>query len=188
MTGADDTQSRRPEPGEYDPFYQRYLARVAAGPIVPRLAAQGGDLRALLGRLRPDGASYRYEPGKWSIKDVLGHLADSERIFGMRATCIARGETAELPGFEQEEYVSEGDFGARTLDSLLREIEQLRGANVEMFSGLTDDRWDRMGTANGAPISVRALAWILAGHLEHHLVVLREHYADAFGSSSSTGV
>lgn len=180
MTGADEARDRRPEPGEYDPFYQGYLARVVAGPIIPRLAAQAEELRTLLGRLRPDGTSYRYEAGTWSVKDVIGHLADSERIFGMRATCIARGETAGLPGFEQDQYVAEGEFDARTVDSLLRELEQLRGANVEMFSGLADDRWDRMGTANGAPISVRALAWILAGHLEHHLAVLRERYADAF--------
>lgn len=172
--------AERPGTGEYDPFYQPYLARIGDGPIVPRLAAQSAELRELLGGLRPGGAVHRYEAGKWSVKQVVGHLADSERIFGMRATCIARGETAELPGFEQDDYVAGGGFDERTVDSLLREFEQLRGANVEMFGGLPEEHWQRTGRANAAPVSVRALAWILAGHMEHHLAVLRERYGGAF--------
>jgi hypothetical protein len=172
--------SGRPQPEEYAAFYERYVSRVGDVPIVSTLTDQVGELRELLDGLGPAGGSHRYAPGKWSVGEVIGHLADAERIFGMRATCIARGERAALPGFEQDDYVAEGQFELRTIDSLQGEFELLRGANVAMFKGLTDDRWRREGTASGASISVRALAWILAGHVDHHLDVLRERYGGAF--------
>lgn len=173
-------RAERPTTVEYDPYYHGYLQRIGDGPIVTRLSDQIAELHGLLGGLRPGGSAYRYADGKWTIKQVIGHLADAERIFGMRATCIARGEVASLPGFDENAYVEEGAFDVRTLDSLLREFEHLRGANVEMFDGLPDAHWGRTGSANGAPASVRALAWILAGHLDHHMAVLRDRYAPAF--------
>jgi transposase len=174
------SEDRRPAPDEYDAYYGDYVETVEDGPVLARLVAQGERLRALLAGLGPRGADYRYAPDKWSIKQVLGHLADAERVFGMRAACIARGETAPLPGFEQDDYVRQGGFEARSTDSLLRELELLRGANVEMFAALPPEAWDRRGTASGVPVSVRAVAWILAGHLEHHLAVLRDRYGEAF--------
>lgn len=172
--------TERPHPDEYAPFYREYVGRLGDGAIVPRLASQPGEMRELLDGLRPGGAAHRYAEGKWTVKEVVGHLADAERILGMRATCFARAETAELPGFDEETYVAEGGFAGRTVDSLLREFEQLRGANVEMFGGLAGDIWKRTGTANGSAVSVRALAWILAGHVDHHVEVLRERYSRAF--------
>lgn len=172
--------ARRPDPTEYDEFYADYVERLADGPILPRLAEQVRELGELLDRLTPDGAGYRYAPEKWSVRQILGHLADSERIFGMRATCIARGETADLPGFEQDDYVAEGGFDERTLESLRREFEALRSANLEMFRALPENHWNRIGRASDTPVSVRALAWILVGHLDRHLASLRERYADAF--------
>lgn len=176
----DPREGRRPSAEEYDAYYARYVEQVPDGPILPRLAGQAKRLRKLLAGLAPDGAEYRYAAGKWSIKQVIGHLADSERIFGMRATCIARGDASLLPGFEQDDYVVEGAFEARTLESLVRELELLRGANLEMFGTLPGKAWDRRGTASGVPVSVRGLAWIIAGHVEHHLAILQQRYGDAF--------
>lgn len=172
--------SGRPLREEYGAFYEGYVSRVGDVPIVTALAEQAGVLREVLESLRPGGASHRYAPDKWSVAEMVGHLADAERIFGMRATCIARGETTPLPGFEENDYVAEGRFDLRTIDSLRREFELLRAANVAMFEGLTDDCWVRTGTASGTPVSVRALAWIIVGHVDHHLAVLRERYGGAF--------
>jgi hypothetical protein len=173
-------ESLRPEPAEYHPYYGGYIGLVEDGSILARLAAQSEGLRDLMSAIGPAGGAYRYAPGKWTVRQVLGHVADTERIFGMRATCIARGEKASLPGYEQDDYVDEGGFDARPVDSLVREFDLLRAANLEMFSGLPGEHWRRVGTANGAAISVRALAWILVGHLEHHVAVLQERYAAAF--------
>lgn len=172
--------SGRPAPDEYGAFYAGYVGRIDDVGIVSTLADQAGELGELLDRLGPEGAAHRYAPGKWTVAEVVGHLADAERIFGMRAMCVARGETTPLPGFDENDYVAEGRFDLRTIDSLRREFELLRGANVAMFEGLPDDRWQRRGTASGQPITVRALAWIIAGHLDHHLAVLRERYGEAF--------
>lgn len=174
MTGG------RPASDEYGAFYADYVGRVGDVDIVATLADQAGELARLLDRLGPGRATYRYAAGKWSVAEVIGHLADAERIFGTRATCVARGETTPLPGFDENTYVAEGGFDRRTIGSLRREFELLRRANVEMFGGLSDDRWSRRGTASGSPVTVRALAWILAGHLDHHLTVLRERYGEAF--------
>ena len=172
--------TERPGPTEYGEFYAGYVDRLGEEPILEVLAGQLDGLGALLDRLTPDGADFRYEPEKWSVKQVLGHLADSERIFGMRATCIARGETTPLPGFEQDEYVEHGGFEEREVESLRGELEMLRGANLEMFHALGEKQWNRMGRASDSPVSVRALAWIIAGHLDRHLESLRERYAPAF--------
>lgn len=170
----------RPGSDEYGAFYAGYVGRIGDGDIVRILADQAGELGDLLDRLGPEGAGHRYAPDKWSVAEVVGHLADAERIFGMRATCIARGETTPLPGFDENAYVAEGGFDHRTIDSLRREFELLRGANVMMFAALADDRWRREGTASDASVTVRALAWIIAGHLDHHLAVLGERYGEAF--------
>jgi len=173
---------RRPESGEYDPYYQTYIGRIGDVPILSALTAQSENLRGQLSGLVAGGGDYRYAPGKWSIKDVLGHLNDSERVFGTRATCIARGETADLPGFEQDDYVDAGGFGGRTVESLIREFDFLRAANLEMLGGLEAAKWLLVGRANGTSVSVRAIAWILAGHVDHHLAVLRERYGQAFSA------
>lgn len=171
---------RRPARDEYHPFYETYVGRLDDRPILPRLAGQPAELKALFASLRSDGAAYRYEPGKWSVRQVVGHLSDGERIFGTRAACFARGETAALPGFDQDAYVASGRFDERPVDSLVRELEALRSANLELLGGLVEEDWGRAGIASEARVSVRALAWIMAGHVDHHLAVLRERYAAAF--------
>jgi len=170
----------QPGSDEYGAFYAGYVGRVGDVDIVSVLAAQAGEVGRLLDRLAPGAATHRYAAGKWSIAEVIGHLADAERIFGMRATCVARGETTPLPGFDENAYVAEGRFDLRTIDSLRREFDLLRGANVEMFGALSEDRWRRRGTASGSVVTVRALARIIAGHLDHHLEVLSDRYAEAF--------
>ncbi len=172
----------RPESGEYDPYYETYIGRIGDGPILSVLTAQSQGLRDQLAGLVEGGGDYRYAPGKWSIKEMLGHLNDSERVFGMRATCIARGETADLPGFEQDDYVEAGGFGSRTVESLVREFDLLRAANLEMLGGLEPAGWLLVGRANGSAVSVRAIAWTLAGHVDHHRAVLRERYGQAFSA------
>lgn len=171
-----------PETGEYDPYFDAYIGRVGDTPILLELTGQSETLRDQLAGLVQGGGDYRYAPGKWSVKEVLGHLNDSERIFGMRATCIARGEMSDLPGFEQDDYVDAGGFGRRTTESLVREFEFLRAANVEMFGGLEPADWLIVGMANESAISVRAIGWILAGHVDHHLAILRERYGEAFSA------
>jgi hypothetical protein len=174
------TQVSRPSASEYDPYYEGYVSLVPDAPIFETLAAQSEDFRALLAGLSLDGADYRYAPGKWSVRQLLGHINDAERVFGTRAMCIARGEVADLPGYDQDEYVAGTAIESRTVDSLVREFEFLRAANLEMFSGLSSSDWARAGRANGSSVTVRAIGWVLAGHVSHHMAILRERYREAF--------
>lgn len=172
------TNVGRPLPDEYDAYYAGYISQVADAPILDVLTAQSEEFRGLMAGLADPGFSYA--PGKWSVRQLLGHINDAERVFGMRAMCIARGERQDLPGYDQDEYAAAASMESRAVDSLMREFEFLRAANIEMLSGLDAGEWTRAGRANGSAVSVRAIAWILAGHLHHHMVVLRERYRAAF--------
>jgi len=178
---SEDSGSR-PSPNEYDTFYETYVGRIGAGPIVPFLMKQGLTVREFMSSLADGNGDFRYADGKWSVKEVLGHLSDTERVLGMRAMCISRGESVDLPGFDENDYVAAANFSARSIDSLIREFESLRAANVEMLGALNLEDWKKTGRANGTPISVRALGWILAGHVDHHLAVLDDRYGQAFNS------
>lgn len=167
---------RRPEVGEYDPFYQAYIDRVPDGSIMEALEEQRYEIMGLLGSLDNATADFRYEDGKWSVKEVLGHLVDTERIFTTRALCFARGESISLPGFEQDEYVSRGEFERRSLASLSEEFDAVRVSTERLFDGLCESQWGRSGIANDARMSVRAVAYIIVGHAAHHLSVLRGRY------------
>ncbi len=169
----------RPGTDEYREFYAGYVARVPPGDIVERLRTQLDGTLELVTGLPPAGADYAYAPGKWSVKQVIGHLADSERIMSMRAVCFARGEAAPLPPFEEDAYVAAAGFERRTLASLVAELGAVRAATVALFDGLPPDAWTRWGTASGHPITVRALAWIIAGHELHHRAILEERYLPA---------
>ena len=171
-----DSARARPGSAEFDPYYGRYIARIESDDIMEVLAGQLPELQHALGDLGPDMAGHRYAPGKWTVKQVLGHVLDSERIFATRALCIARGENQPLPGFDEDAYAAASAADARPLGEVLQELEHLRRANLALFEGFDDAAWRRVGNANGAPISVRAIAWILAGHADHHLNVLRERY------------
>ena len=169
----------RPEADEYAPFYAGYVARVTEDDILGVLAAQQGDIGALARSLPEAKQSYRYAEGKWTIGEVLSHLIDGERVFGYRAFCFSRGEQAALPSFDENQYVSATRAGDVPLVELAREFAAVRESNLGFLRRLGDEAWTRTGTASGKPVSVRALAWIMAGHPRHHLAVLRERYGVA---------
>ncbi len=166
----------RPGPDEYAPYYAPYVARVPDGDVLALLDAQPGEVRALLGGLSDERAGFRYAPDKWSVREVVGHVADAERIFAYRALRIARGDGTPLPGFEQNPYVAASGADARPLAELVAEFAAVRAASAALFHSLTPDAFTRMGTASGYAVSVRALLHIVIGHAEHHLAVLRERY------------
>lgn len=166
----------RPEATEFDPYYAGYVARVVGDDPVGALASQLDEMMPFLRGLEPGLAGHRYAVGKWAVSEVIGHLADSERIFGTRALRVARGDRTPQPGFDQDEYVAEGRFVARSPGDLAEELGALRRANLALFRSLDREGWRRSGVANGAPVSVRAIAFILAGHAAHHLEVLRDRY------------
>jgi hypothetical protein len=165
-----------PASDEYAPFYAGYVARVGDPDPLAALQEQLPRCLGLLRGLSPELQSHRYEPGKWSVKEVVGHMADAERVFGYRALRFARGDRTPLPAFEQNTYVEEGGFDARPWKGLVAELEHLRRANIELFAGLDTAAWGRDGVASDFRVTVRALAFILAGHVEHHLVILQERY------------
>lgn len=165
-----------PEQSEFNPYYGRYIALVPQGDIIGQLERQARDTARLLGGLSAEQAEHRYAPGKWSIKEVVGHVTDSERIFTYRALRFARGDATALPGFEQDDYVTPGAFGERTLADLAAELAAVRVATLAMFRGFPEAAMTRSGVASDALASVRALAWITAGHELHHMKLLRERY------------
>ena len=165
-----------PDDGEYASFYAAYVAKVAAEPdVVAALERQRDEL----GRL-PAGTgereTHRYADGKWSVREVVGHLGDAERVFGHRLFCISRGEQASLPAFDEQAYAAASGAGARPLAELVAELVALRDVNLGVVRRLSDTELGRRGVANNAPVTARALVFILAGHCQHHLDVLRERY------------
>jgi len=166
----------RPEADEYAPFYASYIARVPEGDILELLARQAEDTQALLSPLSAERALHRYEPGKWSVNEVAGHLCDAERIFSYRALRFARGDETPLPGFDESAYVPQGHFDRRGLPDILAELRALRQCTLMLFGGLDDAAGLRRGTANGSPMSARAAAYVIAGHERHHVNVLRTRY------------
>jgi uncharacterized damage-inducible protein DinB len=167
---------RRPGAFEHLPYYAKYIEQVPPGDVRELLARENQETLALLRSLSPEQAEARYAPGKWSVKEVVGHLIDVERILSYRALRFARNDATELPGFEPDDLMKSVSFGARSLGDLADELEHLRKANVELFRHLDEAAWDRGGVASGAPITVRALAWIIVGHEIHHRTILRTKY------------
>jgi uncharacterized damage-inducible protein DinB len=166
----------QPQPTEYAPYYEKYIALVPEGDIVATLSRQLDDTLSLLRSLTEAQGDSRYAPGKWSIKELVGHVIDGERIFAHRALRFARNDQTPLPGFEQDDYVRAGNFGNRRLSDLADEFEQVRRATLSLLRSLDDEAWLRRGAANDTEVSVRALAYILAGHETHHKQILRERY------------
>lgn len=167
---------RRPGPTEHAPYYARYIDLVPEGSIVNSLEVQIGETTALLASLSEVRARHRYAAGKWSVKEVVGHIADSERVFAYRALRFARGDATELPGFEGDDYVAHAGFDERPLADVLRELEIVRAATLSLFRSLGEEAWGKGGVANEALVTVRALAWIIAGHELHHRALLVERY------------
>jgi uncharacterized damage-inducible protein DinB len=166
----------RPAAGEYDPYYDTYIAKVPEGDLLATLAElreSSGQLLAEVGEVR---AGYRYAPGKWTIREVVGHLSDAERIFAYRLLRIARGDPTPLPGFDEQRYVPAGAFERRPLAQVAAEFRAVRDATLALLRGLDDAALARRGVANDSPVTARALAYIIAGHEIHHVRVIREKY------------
>jgi uncharacterized damage-inducible protein DinB len=165
-----------PNENEYAPYYGKYVQLVPAGDVVATLARQLEETLSLLRGLSEEQADARYAPGKWSVKEVVGHISDTERIFGQRAFRFARNDLTPLPGFEQDGYVLAADFGRRSMQDLAEEFEHVRRANLHLFRNLSAEAWQRSGVASETEVSVRALAHIMAGHEAHHMQIIRSRY------------
>jgi len=167
----------RPDRSEYADFYANYIARVPDGDVIAFLSAQPAAYRKLLGSLSSQAASVRPQPGnKWNVKEIIGHLCDAERIQSYRALRFARGDQNELHGFEQDDYVREAHSDARKLSELLDEFEGIRNSTVALLKSFPPDVGQRSGVANGAPVTVRAMAYIIAGHTQHHYDLLKKRF------------
>lgn len=169
----------RPQPDEYAGFYEKYVSLIPGTDILGTLEGQRLVMAQLLGARSEREGNFRYAADKWSVKDVVGHIADSERIFAYRALRFARGDKTPLSGFEQDDYVKSGGFSDRTLVDLAGELAEVRGATITLFSGLDAEAWQRRGVANKNEVTVRALAYIIAGHELHHRRILEEKYLPA---------
>jgi len=166
----------RPAPEEFFAYYGKYVDRVPGEDALPALRDQIVETARLLKPLDEAKALHRYAPGKWSVKEVVGHLADSERVFAYRALRMGRRDATPLSGFDENAYVPAGGFDARPLAEILREYETVRAGTLALFAGMDPEALLFRGTANGKEITVRALAWIMAGHELHHRGLLVERY------------
>ena len=168
--------THRPEASEHNPYYGKYIAMVPEDDGIQALESQLAEGLALFGAIPESKGDHRYAPGKWMVREVIGHLIDAERVFAYRAMRFARNDRTELPGFDENEYVPAGGFARRTIADLAGEWELVRRSSIAMFRGLEEGAWLRQGVANGDSITVRALAFIIAGHSRHHAAILRERY------------
>lgn len=169
----------KPETTEYGEYYGKYISLVEGEDCLPTLNKQSDELRAVFANVPEDKGTFAYEPGKWTTKEVLSHLIDGERIFAYRILRISRGDETPIEGFEQEGYIENSNANNRSFAELLKEFDLQRQSNMLLLNNLSDEGSRRMGTASGLPISARALAWIMAGHISHHANILKERYLAA---------
>jgi uncharacterized damage-inducible protein DinB len=161
---------------EVGQFYHRYLQQIPDGDILPLLQHQAEELTSSLQHLPPEKQNLAYAPGKWTVKELFGHLVDTERIMAYRALCIARGEKQSLPGFEENEYVAHAAFADRGLGSLLQEYRLQRQSNIVLFQSFSPETLLRTGMANNHPATVRGLITVIAAHEFHHMQILKNRY------------
>jgi hypothetical protein len=166
----------KPAQTDYAPYYGRYVSLVPEGDIVATLSRQLDDTLAILGGISEAQAGHRYAPDKWSVKELVGHMIDTERIFSYRALRFARNDKTPLSGFEQDGYITNASFDAYPLSELATEFEHVRRSTLFLFKHLDEEAWERRGTASESEVSVRALAHIIAGHELHHMQILRTRY------------
>lgn len=166
----------RPEPTDYAAAHAKYVDLVPEQNVCDAIEAQSAETQRVLSRLDEERAKYRYAPDKWSIKEVIGHITDAERILGYRALAIARGETQSLPGFDENTYVENAKFDAWPLGQLAETFALVRRSHIVLFRNLPEEAWTRRGLANNNPVSVRGLVYTILGHERHHLGVLRDRY------------
>lgn len=175
----------RPDTTEYLSYYGKYISMVPDDDILAVLESQMEDTAGFLGTIPESQASFRYAPDKWSIKELVGHVIDGERVFAYRALRFARNDKTPLPGFEQDDYVRNGAFDNCRLSDLAAELKSVRQATLFLFKHLDEDAWKRRGVANDDEVSVRALAYIIAGHELHHREILRTRYLSSASASGS---
>jgi len=166
----------RPEAGEHSPYYSRYIDRVPDGDVIALLQEQMKDTVALLNGVPADRADFAYAPDKWTIKEVVGHICDTERVMSYRALRFARNDPTALASFDENLYVPNAKFGNRTLGDLVEELQAVRASTIQFAKHLDAEAAARGGNASGQPVSVRALIYIIAGHERHHVALLRERY------------
>ena len=166
----------KPESNEYHEFYAGYVAKVIDEDIRMFLENQNQDICTFLKNVLPEKVNYAYSEGKWTIKQLVRHLVDAERVFGYRAMCIARKDTTKLPGFDEGDYMEAADDSKNSYHDLIHEFESLRVSNIRMIDNFTEQCFTRVGNANGSDISVRAIIYIMAGHVAHHKKIIQERY------------
>ncbi len=170
------TEFRRPAPGDYVEYYETYVSKVTTPDVVGFLHEQRDEALALFAEIPDEKADYRYAEGKWSTKQVLGHVVDAEWAFTGRALWFARNAGSSMPGMDPDDFVRGGNFEARELAGLAAEFGHVRAGNLILFESFDDEILERRGEASGCAFSVRAQLFIIAGHVQHHLGVLRERY------------
>jgi hypothetical protein len=167
---------RRPESNEYAPYYETYVGKIPESDVIAVLRDQRESTLDLLEKLSSHQLDHRYATEKWTVRQVFGHVVDMEWVFAARAIHFARAVPGDLPGVDQEDTMAVVDFSAQSWTALLDQYRHLRGANIELFKSFDEAAWARKGIASGNPVTVRALAYIIAGHERHHMGVLRERY------------
>lgn len=174
----------RPNSNEFAPFYAGYVNQVPDEDIFDFLKHQGESFVQYLYGIPAVQAAYAYAPGKWTLAEVVGHINDAERVFAYRAMRIARGETIDLPGFAENDYVANGKFGLRPYGSLIEEFRYQRMSNLHLYHSFDEEQLAILGKASGQPVSVRGLLYITAGHVQHHWNIIKERYqVEAHGHS-----
>ena len=166
----------RPKSGDYDPYFERYIKLVEGDDIIKILYEQNKITRELINSISDHKGNYRYADGKWTIKEVIGHILDAERILAYRALRLARGEKKSLPGYDHDDYVREGNFNSRDLLELSLEFKWLRESNLLLFKSFSEEMLCKRGLADEASVTVLALLYIIAGHEKHHFNMLEEKY------------
>ncbi|HEX3152285.1 MAG TPA: DinB family protein [Gemmataceae bacterium] len=173
----------RPQPEEYAPFFANYISLVPEDDVMPVLSAQLEETLRLFRTISESESLVLHSPYTWTIKQVVGHLTDGERIFGYRALRFARGDSTPLPGFEENDYVRAGEFNRVPFTDLIEAFETVRRSQLFFFRQLPAEAWSRGGLANNGPVTVRASAYIMAGHVRHHTAIVRRRLGAATGSS-----
>ena len=171
-----NTRTGRPEANEFASYYEKYISQVLEDDAIVALEAELNAALTFFREIDEQHSKIAYAEGKWTIREVLGHIVDTERVMSYRAMRFARNDQTPLQGFEQDDYIKGATFNSTSLGDLLREFEHLRRANILMFRNLPKEAWSRRGIANGKEVSVRALAFIVAGHEKHHRKIVKERY------------
>jgi uncharacterized damage-inducible protein DinB len=167
---------RRPEAGTYGEYYHKYISLVPDGDLRRLLPVIFDANFRVMRSIPQEMEQYRYASGKWSIREMIGHMIDTERVFSYRALCVGRGDTTPLPSFDENAYAATARYNDIPLDQILGELMAVHASTVMLFENMSDDAWDRRGTASNNPITVRALAYMIAGHELHHMNLLRDRY------------